>query len=165
MSEQKLKPVDFDVLIESGVFVQNPNNEWGTLTEHSAISVFELEDHRYQPSEERWYEKSNFEEGFVDKLIEAGFDILTNSKCFGFNGLREGYCWPWETQEKINRDEYKLAIWRAITQEKDDNLSLVRQRDSLRDLLTIAMHMVDRECADILRRQAQMMGVSLTEEK
>lgn len=155
MSDKKLKPVDFDVLIESGVSVRNSDGEVVKLDGECDISVFELEDHRYQPCNDDWYELSDFEEGFVDKLLEAGFDIITHPQCFRFFYLREGYCWPWENK----------LIDKAITQEKDDNLSLVRQRDGLRDLLTIAMYMVDRECADILRRQAQMMGVSLTEEK
>lgn len=179
MSEQKFKPVDFDVLIDSGLFVKSPDGYMVKLDDDCPITVWELEDHRYEPLTFEWY-VTEFVGGseFLDKLREAGFGVCENGDNFYISGPSQGYCWPWQTQEKVKEDiEGKSYILRSLQnkdshrmrmlleQEKDDNLSLVRQRDSLRDLLIIAMYMVDRECADILRRQAQLMGVSLTEEK
>lgn len=165
MSEQKYKPVDFDVLIESGLFVESAD---GTTTvkldDGCPITVWELEDHRYEPLAFEWYITEFFGGSeFLDKLREAGFNVHESGANFYVNGPREGYCWPWQVEAKPKQESPRMR--RLLEQERDDNLSLVRQRDGLRDLLTIAMYMVDRECADILRRQAQMMGVSLTEEK
>ena len=164
MSEQKLKPVDFDVLIASCISVQNPDGEVIKLDDECGISVFELEDHRYEPCDDKWHFADCFEDGLIDKLREAGFELDVDTY-FRLAGPREGYCWPWDAEDKPEPKQESPRLRRLLEQEKDDNLSLVRQRDGLRDLLTIAMYMVDRECADILRRQAQMMGVSLTEEK
>ena len=101
MSDKKLKVVDFEVLLGTGISVKNPDGEVVILDDECGISVFELEDHRYQPSMEEWYNTGYFkgDEEFLEVLHQAGFCVHTDTN-FYFHGKLDGYCWPWEVSER-----------------------------------------------------------------
>ena len=58
-----------------------------------------------------------------------------------------------------NRESSKLT--QLLEQERDDSDSMLREIKRLRDMMTLALCMLDREPAEILRRHAEMIGINL----
>lgn len=117
--KSKLKPVDMSVLVGSGVdcvFCDCKDFKGMEfhysmldkikLPEKSALDTLYVSYNNVpwfycKPRMNYWFSFHNFEVStplIRRDLHDAGFDADLDAKDFSFiiNGLREGYCWPWE---------------------------------------------------------------------